>query len=56
MENDESDWDMPPAERDAWICQSCGYRFKRRWPKEYKAGKCPSCKSEDAMPHGWSAP
>lgn len=34
-------------------CQDCGfYQIKRR-PTQYKAYKCPRCKSESFMPEGY---
>jgi Zn finger protein HypA/HybF involved in hydrogenase expression len=53
--HDDDEWDFPEVEQDKWLCQSCGHEFTRKWPKTYRATSCPKCKSEDAMPHGWSA-
>ena len=58
----DDDWDfgaMP--DKDTWLCDSCGASVTKPWPadrekfyaKTEPAHKCPRCKSQSLMPHGF---
>lgn len=36
-----------------FVCQECGHKDIRTRPPQYKAYKCPKCKSESFMPQGF---
>ena len=58
--NDDDPYAGIQTERDVWVCQACGNRFKKAWPKDREkyyskpwAATCPRCKSKDAVPQGY---